>query len=128
MSLGHSGCDSGQYGSDRQLVGRLQKPSRVHQEDDELKAKTWIVFQLPDGMSQLILEGTDGMTCPVCMEPLVNPELPREQWPRLCLTNPCRHQFCTTCLTRWTEEHSYCPLCRQAIDAIVISYHRRDEK
>src|SRR4051794_10832965 len=41
--------------------------------------------------------------CSICDEPFIDP----------CET-PCRHNFCTACLTSWPRE-SGCPLCRGAL-------------
>lgn len=68
-------------------------------------------------MDQLVLEGSDSEVCAICLESVTS----------IGVANACRHRFCVQCLTEWTAEHNYCPLCRQVIEAVFAVTHRRHQ-
>lgn len=50
-----------------------------------------------------VREPDASFSCPVCARVLRQPQL----------TDCCGNHFCTSCLSRWLETSSSCPLCRQ---------------
>ncbi|VVU94462.1 Ring finger domain [seawater metagenome] len=43
------------------------------------------------------------MECTICLQELNNPE-----------KLECNHTFCQTCIQKWNEKNSTCPLCRKS--------------
>ena len=64
---------------------------------------------------QLVIDDRDETVCPICLEPITD----------IGLTSACRHRFCVSCLTEWTAQHNYCPLCRQLIEVVIAVTHRK---
>ena len=50
-----------------------------------------------------VREPDASFSCPICARVLRQPQL----------TDCCGNHFCTSCLSRWLETSSSCPLCRQ---------------
>lgn len=56
------------------------------------------------GLRCLLVGETDtSYACPICSRVLRSPQL----------TDCCGNHFCTSCLSRWLQMSSSCPLCRQ---------------
>ena len=51
----------------------------------------------------LVGETDTSFACPICSRVLRQPQL----------TDCCGNHFCTSCLSRWLQMSSNCPLCRQ---------------
>ncbi|XP_071587215.1 E3 ubiquitin-protein ligase Topors-like [Heliangelus exortis] len=49
--------------------------------------------------------------CPICLD----------IWQEASYVMPCLHQFCYTCILRWTESKPECPLCRRRVTSILHS-------
>lgn len=49
--------------------------------------------------------------CPVCLEKLSNK----------ALLNNCLHQFCLTCITKWSNVSKQCPLCKETFEKAIHS-------
>ena len=64
---------------------------------------------------QLVIDDRDETVCPICWERITD----------IGVTNTCRHRFCVSCLTEWTAQHNYCPLCRQLIEVVIAVTHRK---
>lgn len=47
------------------------------------------------------------MDCSICLEEVAEKPL---------IAHPCRHEFCRTCILRWSSTNGNCPLCRQPIN------------
>ena len=48
----------------------------------------------------------DVAQCPICLEPLGRDR---------AVVQPCKHDFCSSCIIRWRSENSTCPCCRGEI-------------
>ncbi|XP_032554041.1 E3 ubiquitin-protein ligase Topors-like [Chiroxiphia lanceolata] len=55
--------------------------------------------------------------CPVC----------REAEGEVASIMPCLHVFCLGCIVRWAKKMPSCPLCRQAIHAIIYSVRSEED-
>ena len=62
-----------------------------------------------------MIDDRDETVCPICWERITD----------IGMTNTCRHRFCVSCLTEWTAQHNYCPLCRQIIEVVIAVTHRK---
>ena len=72
---------------------------------------------------QILIGSEQPQDCPICMEKVNDGQT--------CFTNTCKHQFCYQCLTLWSKEHNYCPLCRQLFTIMIWvshSSHKNDFK
>ena len=49
--------------------------------------------------------------CPICLEKINEGQL--------CFTEECRHSFCFNCITKWSNEHNFCPICRQIFTIVI---------
>ena len=68
--------------------------------------------------AQLVVTFESDRKCSICFSTIT----------RRCLTDWCRHHFCFKCLSRWAEEHNYCPECRQVFKAILYVNDLRYDK
>jgi hypothetical protein len=59
-----------------------------------------------------IEEHENSKKCSICLDIITN----------RCLTDICRHEFCFQCLHQWSQEHSFCPLCRQRFQVILHNF------
>src|ERR1700712_915657 len=50
--------------------------------------------------------------CPICLEQISNKSR----------TDPCSHEFCLDCLRHWSNDHNFCPVCRQVFDRILHNF------
>ncbi|XP_025830013.1 E3 ubiquitin-protein ligase Topors-like [Agrilus planipennis] len=44
-----------------------------------------------------------------------------------CYSNSCMHQFCFTCLLKWSKVKAECPLCKQAFKSIIHNIKSNSE-
>lgn len=54
-------------------------------------------------------------TCPICFEEFVGQRVMR---------TACAHRFCFSCLDKWTDVASGCPLCRAQLPKVVLMHYK----
>jgi len=52
----------------------------------------------------------DVAECPICLEPFGRDR---------AVVQPCKHEFCSSCIVRWRSENSTCPCCRGEIRCLL---------
>ena len=54
------------------------------------------------------------MSCPICMQPITNK-----------CSLECNHNFCFSCIEKWCDQKSNCPICRSSINLTKIKKQTR---
>ncbi|XP_031474869.1 E3 ubiquitin-protein ligase ATL42-like [Nymphaea colorata] len=69
-----------------------------------------IVESLPFFLFSALRGSKEGLECSVCLSRFDDKEVLR-------LLPKCKHAFHITCIDRWLESHSSCPLCRRQVES-----------
>lgn len=82
----------------------------AHKQEQERERCTKKLQRIEDERSRAnrFQKSFESKSCPICLE-----EFQPETKTKLLA---CGHKYCDPCLTKWLEEHSTCPICRQSSD------------
>ncbi|PIA42825.1 hypothetical protein AQUCO_02000342v1 [Aquilegia coerulea] len=69
-----------------------------------------IIDSLPSFTFSSLKGSKEGLECVVCLSKFIDTEVLR-------LLPKCKHAFHVSCVDKWLENHSSCPLCRQKVEA-----------
>ncbi|KAF5189742.1 E3 ubiquitin-protein ligase atl42-like [Thalictrum thalictroides] len=73
-----------------------------------------IIDSLPSFTFSSLKGSKEGLECVVCLSKFIDTEVLR-------LLPKCKHAFHVSCVDKWLENHSSCPLCRQKVEAEDIT-------